>query len=170
MNRPLRRDLGRLLYLAELLIVVLPLAAILLQFVIFLAFLSFGSLIITLRDVMVGMPLHEDDLILPVGGSLICIFLGVACWQFGVLSINYMRRTRTPRRRWLKRYVGGFLAGLPPLLFGLAVGARDLDVGQPASLWLLYLTGAPILIPVIHLGLARRRRSKSGSTLRPAGE
>jgi hypothetical protein len=54
------------------------------------------------------------------------------------------------------------LLATPPTLFAVAIAIRETTIGDPHLCWIVYASGLPMLIPVIHLGYATRPGSLPG--------
>jgi len=76
------------------------------------------------------------------------------CWRRFRRHISPAIRYDRPGRR-RKFRIGALLATLPTL-FAVAIAIRETTIGDPHLCWVVYASGLPMLIPVIHPGYATR--------------
>lgn len=161
----------RYLYAAELAILALPCLAVLAPFLAGLALFSYGGLIVTIIGMSRGSDFTVEHLAFAAAGSAIVTAAFAAIWIFLDLSIAYLSGCRDWTRRHRRKFWTGLILSILPIIFTFAAAAREIGIGDRHSVVAVYLSGLPLLVPTLHLGLATRlKRMKSTQQKSPADD
>lgn len=153
-------SLARSIYVAEFVLLAVPVAIVLGHFAMMLGAVSGGAFLISVSSALFGGTGPELSMAIGAAIGVLLAALGLmSFWIFFSLSFDYIlvRREALPQAQ--KRYRRGlFFAALPmPLLWVFA----SLFSEEANMLFILVFSGLTLFVPVIHLGLALNAYEKA---------
>ena len=149
---------GRLLryvFAAEVALLALPTIGVLAQFIAALAFFAYGGVLFTVyRLVTFSEDATLSQLVFTGLLSALVTAAFVAIWQFASLSVAYIvgQNVRTAKHR--RKFWNGLWASVVPMMLTLSATLREIYAQESDPLWLIYFSGLPMLVPVLHLAVA----------------
>ncbi|MGU3398832.1 hypothetical protein ACLBWS_03680 [Brucellaceae bacterium D45D] len=158
METPVKDNLkSRIFLLAELILCVLPTLMALGQFILFMTLFGFGGLVVTLYSLLTfGDRFNIEHLVFSATMSGLSIATFASLFYFLTLSISHIDGENIRTKRHRRKFWLGLSLAVLPLIFAMIISMMEASKGGEHWLWLFYMSGLPMLIPVIHLASATK--------------